>query len=70
MGMRQAYEIMKHASGLKAVTILKENMDAPSWDNLCGILQEYSDSVVELSSYSVPVGVLGLSTIVWEVRDY
>jgi hypothetical protein len=70
VGMRPAYAAMKPVSGIRAVTILKEYLDAPSWDNLCEILHVYSESVVELSSYSVPVGVLGLSTIIWEVRNY
>jgi hypothetical protein len=70
MGMRQAYDQMKHANGLRAVTILKERLDAPSWDNLCRILQEYPDSVVELSAYEIPVGVLGHNALFWEVRDF
>ena len=70
LGMRQAYEIMKHAGGIKAVTILKECLDAESWDNLCEILENYGDSVVELSSYEIPVGVLGWNSLVWEVRNY
>jgi hypothetical protein len=70
MGMRQAYDQMQHANGLRAVTVLKERLDAPSWDNLCRILQEYPDSVVELSAYEIPVGVLGHNALIWEVRDY
>jgi hypothetical protein len=70
MGMRPAYEIMQHTNGIRAVEILKTYLDASSWDNLCWILQEYSDCVVELSSYDCAVGVLGWSTIFWEVRAY
>ena len=70
MGMRQVYDQMQHANGLRAVTVLKERLDAPSWDNLCRILEEYQDSVVELSTYEIPVGVLGHNTLIWECRNF
>jgi hypothetical protein len=70
MGMRQAYEIMKHARGAVAVAILKHYLDGASWDSLCEILAEYQDSVVELSAYSIPVGVLRRNAIIWETRNY
>jgi hypothetical protein len=71
VGMRQAYPTMQHAFGLKAITILKQYLDAPSLDELFRILKLYNSSVVELSSYDRSVGVLKLNTIFWEVRcDY
>jgi hypothetical protein len=70
MGMRQAYEIMSHAWGSRALTILRRHLDASSQDNLFRILEEYGDSCVELSAYSIPVGVLGWNTIFWEVRNF
>lgn len=70
VGMRQAYDQMKHVSGARAVAVLREHLDAPSLDNLWDILARFQDSVVELSAYAVPVGVLSLNTIIWEVRNY
>lgn len=70
IGMRQAYPLMSFADGLHAVSILKRQLDANSWEQLCWILRAYPDSVVELSSYSCSLGVLGWNTIFWEVRNY
>lgn len=70
VGMRLAYDVMKHAQGLVALTLLRQHLDAPSLDTLWDILRDYRDSVVELSSYPMGVGVLGWNTLFWEVRDY
>lgn len=61
---------VKHAIGLTAHLILKENMDGPSWDCLQELLQIYPDAVIEFAVYDKPVGVLGWNTITWEVRNY
>jgi len=68
--MRQAYEIMKHVYGSRAIRILREYLDEESWMNLITILQEFPESVVELSSYSFRLGVLNWNTLFWEVRNY
>jgi hypothetical protein len=70
VGMRLAYDVMKQAQGLVALTLLRQHLDAPSLDTLWDILRDYRDSVVELSSYPMGVGVLGWNTLFWEVRDY
>ena len=85
VGMRDAYAmpssfpwcprkpvngLMHHSWAAPAVAILRHYLDAASWDNLETILQEYRDSVVELSAYDCPVGVLGWNTLTWEVRSY
>lgn len=69
-GMRQAYAVMQHMSGLRALLLLQCYLDAPSWDNLCTIRTDYRDSVVELSVYACSVGVLRWNTLFWEVRNY
>jgi hypothetical protein len=70
VGMRQAYAMMSYANGLTAVNLLRAYLDPPSMDTLLAILHDYSDSVVELSTYPISVGVLGWNTLFWEVRNY
>lgn len=59
-----------HAQGLRAVHILKSAMDATSWDNLNRLFDQFPDSVIEYTTYSIPVGELGNNTVIWEVRNY
>jgi hypothetical protein len=70
VGMRQAYAMMSYANGLTAISLLRTYLDPPSMDMLLAILCDYSDSVVELSTYPIGVGVLGWNTLFWEVRNY
>jgi hypothetical protein len=70
LGMRQAYPIMKHAEGLRALTLLQYYLDARSWDCMQEILTLYRDSIIEFSAYSVSLGVLGWHSVIWEVRNY
>lgn len=66
--MRAAYPTMKHMEGLRAVHLLKQHMDAPSWDMLNDLFDRYPDAMIEFSCYSRPVGHFKLNTIFWEVR--
>jgi hypothetical protein len=70
VGMRQAYPTMKHLNGLRALSLLRRYLDAPSMDCLIDILEHYHGSIVELSTYEIPVGQFGWNTLVWECRNY
>lgn len=70
VGMRQAYEQMTHANGLRAKAILEQHLDASSCDTLNELLEAYSGYVIELSSYSCVVGVYSHNTLFWEVRNW
>jgi hypothetical protein len=61
---------MYHTWGVPAINILRRYLDAASWDNLCMLLQEYRDSIIELSAYDCSVGVLGWNTLFWDVRNF
>jgi hypothetical protein len=70
--MRQIFEreLDRHIAGAGAVALLRQHLDAPSWDCLQDIWDRFPSSVVELSAYSVGCGTLGWNTLFWEVRDY
>lgn len=59
-----------HQWGILAVALLRQYLDTPSMDKLEEILEQYADSVVELSTYPMAVGILQWNTIFWEVRSY
>ena len=59
-----------HSCGIFADCILREGMCSRSYENLRELLDFFSDSVVEFSSFNVPVGVKRNSTVFWEVRSY
>lgn len=60
-----------HVYGLEAYLLVKEKFDAPSWDNLQRLFDEYPDAVIEFTCYGIPVGDHGWNTVFWEVRtDY
>ena len=59
-----------HLSGLWAYLLIHQKMDAPSWDNLNRLFDEYPDSIIEFTVYGAPVGDLGWNTVFWEVRNY
>lgn len=53
--------------------ILRQNLVEESYNDLRKLLEEYPESVVEFSAYSIPVGTLaktGRNTVFWEVRNY
>lgn len=62
--------VFHHANGLFAWSLLKEHMDAPSWDCLQEILHNYDNPVVEFSIANRPVGIFKWNTIFWEVRTH
>lgn len=60
----------KHADGLRAVTLLKQYMDAHSWDTLQNIWDQWPDAIVEFCCYKYAVGVLKKNTLFWEARTH
>ena len=61
---------LHHAKGLKAHILLKDALDAPSWDNLWELFTVWPDHVIEFSIFDFSLGILGWNTIFWEVRLY
>ena len=66
-----------HAKGLKAELILKHFLWPSSYEEIKSLLDFFShedsssSSVIEFSTYSIPVGHLpGRNTVIWEVRDF
>jgi hypothetical protein len=59
-----------YLNGLNAKLKIKSAMDAPSYDNLVRLFEEFPDSAIEFSSYDIGVGNLGHNTVFWEVRSY
>lgn len=69
--MRSALSRGVQWHGLRALHLLKSRMFPSSWEDLQVLLDDFPDSVVEFSTYSVPVGGLpGRNTVIWEVRNY
>ena len=69
--MRQALaERRSRASGLAALTLLRQHLDVASFECLMGLLDVYPDHVVEISTFERGVGRWGWNTIFWEVRAY
>jgi hypothetical protein len=68
LGMRQAYPLMQHIGGIRAVTLLRHYLDPSSQDDLFRMLADYPDSIVELSCYPFGVGKLNRNCLFWEVR--
>jgi len=60
-----------HAFGLNAKMILEKNLYTSSLADIYALLEIYPDSVIEFSSYSIPVGnIKGRNAVIWEVRNY
>lgn len=57
-------------SGLRASYLLEQHLDAESMDFVNSTLSEYPDAVIEFTSFSHKVGMLGWNTVIWEVRNY
>ena len=68
--MRASMDRFRSMRGLAYWQKLRQAMDEPSFDQLREIWDEYPDSIVEYAVYSIPVGIMGINTIIWEVRDY
>jgi hypothetical protein len=60
----------QHACGLAAIKRVEQVMDDSSFDNLHRLFDEFPDAIIEFSTYAVPLGVLKLNTVFWEVRAY
>lgn len=60
------------AKDLVAKTILRENLDPSSYDDLETLLSMFPNAVVEFSCYSCDVGdpLAHRNTVIWEVRNY
>ncbi|MFA5993031.1 MAG: hypothetical protein WC796_04970 [Candidatus Pacearchaeota archaeon] len=59
-----------YAECVEALKLLKGTMDPPSFENLEWLLEHFPDSVIEFSTYDIPLGNLNRNTVFWEVRDY
>jgi hypothetical protein len=65
---REAMTRASHSRGLRALSILRSNLDPQDFEDLIDLTLDYPDHVVEFSSYSKKVGVLDRRLVVWEVR--
>ena len=73
MPMREAMKkgLLLPRTGATVLALLDKYMDPSSRDDLNDLLDLYPDATVELSCFTVDVGVIpGRNTIFWEVRDY
>lgn len=71
LAMRFALQKQRlRAEGLTAHFLLRRFMDPVAFDCLFDLLDLYPGAVVEVSSFSGPVGRLGWNTMFWEVRNY
>ena len=58
-------------NGPAAEKILFHNLSEESYNEINRLLIEFPESVIEFSTYSVPVGNLpNRNTVIWEVRNY
>lgn len=60
----------KHARRLEAKMILQHFLDAPSYENMMRLLDDFPDHVIEFSTFSERCGNLNWNTAFWEVRAY
>lgn len=60
----------RRAHGLLPFLLITNHMDGQSQDNLWRLLDEFQGSVVEFSTYEIPVGIEKWNTVFWEVRSY
>jgi hypothetical protein len=70
--MRQALSLDgRHAFGLEALQLLKENLDPSSYEDIMELLDRYEDHIIEFSTFSRDLGdCKGRNTVIWEVRSY
>jgi hypothetical protein len=60
-----------YEDGIKALNKLKQNLFPSSYENMQELFDLFPDSIIEFSSYNIPVGNLrNRNTIFWEVRNY
>lgn len=59
----------KTVTGLTAVMLLKQHLNASSYDWLIELLELYPDHIIEISAYSQEWGTIpGYNCVFWEVR--
>ena len=70
--MRDAFAKSQfHASGLKALSLLRYHFDPSSFADLEEIFERWPDAVAEFTTYRVNVGEIpNRNTVFWEVRNY
>lgn len=70
--MRDALRASRYeATGIMAVSLLKANMCANSYDWMQTLLERYPGHVIEFSCFNRPLGTLpGFNTLFWEVRNF
>lgn len=70
--MRDGFAVESlRATGLFAVTLLKQYMNDCSWEWLTVLLRKYPGHVIEFSCFSRNWGTIpGFNTVFWEVRNY
>lgn len=57
--------------GIEAFFLMKKNLDPSSYEDLQTLFDIFPNSIVEFSSYDIPVGnIPNRNTIFWEVRNY
>lgn len=62
---------LNYSYGVKAYALLRQYMDAPSFDCAMDLMRNYSESVVEFTCFgNSSVGLLKWNTVFWEVRNY
>jgi hypothetical protein len=60
----------RFAQGLIARSLIRTFMDVQSYENLISLFDRFPSHVVEFTSFSRGVGILGWNTVFWEVRSY
>lgn len=69
--MRIAMEEPLHATGLRALILLRTYLDPNSYEDVQELLDIYDGHVVEFSTYEMTIGDCPRrNTIVWECRGY
>lgn len=57
--------------GLRALCVLRSFLTPSSFDDVCELLDEWPDHVIEFTTFHSPLGwARGRNHVVWEVRDY
>jgi len=64
------WEDGKILNGLQALLTLQHYVPVTDHEHLNYLLNQYPDSVIEFSTYTIPVGILSKQTIIWEIREY
>ena len=61
----------ENTQGLEAKMLLEKYLSPSSISDIYCLLDTFPESVIEFSSYRIPVGnIPGRNTVIWEVRNY